>query len=175
MSKDIIESLLNKNRKYIMSQQNINSNKYFKNVEKKQLATTEVKKTKQESEDKTINKDCSEKNNINILNSSRDKNVYVKKVIKANLIHNIFFKINYFHILKSFLCFKDPKSKLVNYSHKIIVEDLSVERILKRLYSLEDIARFYSNEEEIKLDYMKNTRFKKINKYIYKIIYNTKK
>ena len=91
------------------------------------------------------------------------------------MIHKIFVKIDYLQILKSFLCFKDPKSKLVNYSHKIIVEDLSVERILKRLYHLEDIARFYSNEEESKMNYMKNTRFKKINKYIYKIIYNTKK
>ncbi len=175
MSKDIIENLLNKNGKYSISQQNINSNKYFKNLEKKQLTSTERKKTKQESEDKTINTDYLEKNNINKLNSSKEKNIYIKKVDKSNLIHKIFVKIDYLQILKSFLCFKDPKSKLVNYSHKIIVEDLSVERILKRLYHLEDIAKFYSNEEESKLNYMKNARFKKINKYIYKIIYNTKK
>jgi hypothetical protein len=37
MSKDIIESLLNKNKKYIMTQQNTSSNKYFKNLEKKQI------------------------------------------------------------------------------------------------------------------------------------------
>ena len=175
MSKDIIESLLNKNRKYIISQQNMNSHKYFKNLEKKQITTSVTKKNKQVTEDIAINTDYLEKSNINKLNSSRNKNIYVKKVDKTNLIHNIFIKIDYFQILKSFLCFKDPRSKIVNYSHKIISEDLSVERILKRLYRLEGIARFYSNEEENKLNYMKNTRFKQINKYIYKIIYNTKK
>ena len=176
MSKDIIESLLNKNRKYILSQQNNNSNKYFKNLDKnidiKQLTSSEKRKAKQESEDKSINTDYLEKNNINKLNSSRNRNIYLKKVDKTNFVHNVFIKMNYFHILKSFLCFKDPKSKLINYSHKIITQDLSVERILKRLYHLEDIARLYSNEEESKLIYMKTSKFKKINKYIYKIIYN---
>ena len=176
MSKDIIENLLNKNRKYILSQQNNNSGKYFKNLDKKLVAASERKKIKQESEDKSINTDYLEKNNINKLNSSSNvKNLHFRKIDKTNLIHNVFIKINYFQILKSFLCFKDPKSKLINYSHKIIAEDLSVERIIKRLYRLEEIVRFYSNEEENKLNYIKNDRFNKINKYIYKIIYNTKK
>ena len=98
MSKDIIESLLNKNRKYIMSQQNMNSNKYFKNLEKKQITTSVTKKNKQVTEDIAINTDYLEKSNINKLNSSRNKNIYVKKVDKTNLIHNIFIKIDYFQI-----------------------------------------------------------------------------
>ena len=175
MSKDIIENLLNKNSKYIMSQQNNNSHKYFKNLDKSQITISERKKTKQESENKTINKDYLDQNNISKLNSSKNRNLHIRKINKANFIHNVFIKINYFQILKSFLCFKDPKTKLINYSHKIITEDLSVERILKRLYHLEDIGRLYSNEEEDKLNHMKNDRFNKINKYIYKIIYNTKK
>ena len=175
MSKDIIESLLNKNKKYIINQQNMKSNKFFKNLEKKQITTSERKKIKQVSESKTIDSEYLEKNKINKPNSSRDKNIYVKKFDNINFVHNIFAKIDYFQILKSFLCFKDPKSKIINYCHAIITEDLSVERIIKRLYHLEDIARFYSNEEENKLNYIKNARFKQINKYIYKIIYNSKK
>jgi len=175
MSKDIIENLLNKNSKYIMSQPNNNSHKYFKNLDKKQITISERKKIKQESENKTINKDYLDRNNINKLNSSKNNNLHIRKINKTNFIHNVFIKIDYFQILKSFLCFKDPKSQLINYSHKIITEDLSVERILKRLYHLEDIGRLYSNEEEDKLNYMENDRFNKINKYAYKIIYNTKK
>ena len=68
MSKDIIESLLNKNRKYIISQQNMNSNKYFKNLEKKQITTSVTKKNKQVTEDIAINKDYLEKSNINKIN-----------------------------------------------------------------------------------------------------------
>ena len=82
MSKDIIESLLNKNRKYIISQQNMNSHKYFKNLEKKQITTSVTKKNKQVTEDIAINTDYLEKSNINKLNSSKNKNIYVKKVIK---------------------------------------------------------------------------------------------
>ena len=46
---------------------------------------------------------------------------------------------------------------------------MSVERILKRFYKLENIYHYFSNEEKEKYNITKNKRFKEINKYIYEI------
>ena len=40
--------------------------------------------------------------------------------------------------MKSFFCFKGKKMKLINLCNDIVQKDICVEKILKRLYSLEN-------------------------------------
>ena len=47
--------------------------------------------------------------------------------------------INYFHIIKSYFCFKDNKTKLIYICQSTIIEDMSIEKILERIYNLENI------------------------------------
>jgi hypothetical protein len=55
-----------------------------------------------------------------------------EKVIKA-LDHS-----NYFHFLKSYLCFKDPNTLLINECHEQYKEEVCIENILKRIYDSEE-------------------------------------
>ena len=58
---------------------------------------------------------------------NEDKNII--KVMKT---------LNMTNIIKSFFCFKDRKLKLINLCNDIVNKDICVERILKRLYTLEN-------------------------------------
>ena len=78
----------------------------------------------------------------------------------------MFKEINYCHILKSYFCFKDKNSKLINICYNIITKDICIERILKRLYELENIDYYLTNKNNKKLKSYKNKRFKEINKYL---------
>ena len=73
------------------------------------------------------------------------QNNKLKKVIDNNRELK---KINYFHILISYLCFKTKKTEIINLCDDIITEDLGVERILKRLYNLERLYPDFSSNEE---------------------------
>jgi hypothetical protein len=44
------------------------------------------------------------------------------KQIKIN--RNQIDKINYYHILKSYFCFKDKKTEMINFCNDIITEDM---------------------------------------------------
>ena len=46
--------------------------------------------------------------------------------------------LNFINIIKSFFCFKDKKLKLINLCDNIVQKDICVERILRRLYILEN-------------------------------------
>ena len=46
--------------------------------------------------------------------------------------------LNFINIIKSFLCFKDKKLKLINMCNDIVQKDICVERILRRIYILEN-------------------------------------
>ena len=99
----------------------------------------------------------------------KDKNDTKSDLSKDNIdINKTLKKINYYYIIKSFLCFKDKKTKLINLCHNIIIEDLCVERILRRLYDLERIYNFLTSEEENN-DYFSDNRFNEINKLLYDI------
>ena len=73
-----------------------------------------------------------------------NENEKIKKVIDNN---KEFKKINYFHILISYLCFKTKKTEIINLCDDIVTEDLCVERILKRLYNLERLYSDFSLNE----------------------------
>ena len=68
-------------------------------------------------------------------NSKNEKN----KILK---------EINYFHIIKSFFCFKDKKSQFINFSYNIIKRDMSIERIMERFYSIESMQYYISNQKK---------------------------
>ena len=173
MSGDIILSLLEKNKKYSLIQQNHNINNLFKNKENNSISLSERKDIKQESINKSPNKrntDYFEKNdeiiiNKSIHNNKNDKNEKMNKII---LNKNLIKEINYFNIIKSYLCFKDKKTELVNLYHDIIIEDMSIESILKRIYDLEPLYNLFSKEEKEKVILNKNEIFKEINNNIKK-------
>jgi hypothetical protein len=71
-------------------------------------------------------------------------NKKIKKVIDN---HQKLKKINYFHILISYLCFKTKKTEIINLCDDIITEDLCIERILKRLYNLERLYPDFSSNK----------------------------
>ena len=67
------------------------------------------------------NKDCT------LEMENEDKNII--KVMKI---------LNITNIIKSFFCLKDRKLKLINLCNDIVNKDICIERILKRLYTLEN-------------------------------------
>jgi hypothetical protein len=101
------------------------------------------------------------------LDKSRE-NIRIKnEPIEEKNINNKFVKeINYFQVIKSYFCFKNNKSKLIQLCDNLIIEDMSVERILQRLYNLERIYYSFLKEEKGKIKLIKIKRFKEINKCI---------
>ena len=173
MKKDIVEDLIFKDKKYSGKRKNFNVNKiitqnseiYLEPNKKRYESSDQINKINKEEISKNENIKSDEK-----LEKSNDKintfneNNKMKKVIENNKELK---KINYFHILVSYLCFKNKKSEIINLCDDIITEDLCVERILKRLYNLE---RFYSdlslNEEKVfknKIFELKNLKSKQNN------------
>ena len=55
--------------------------------------------------------------------------------------------LNIIYIIKSFFCFQDKKSKLINMCDDIINKEICVERILKRLYILQSICNLIIEED----------------------------
>lgn len=145
MKKDIVLDLITKDKRDSANKKNFNINKII--TQNSEIYLGQNKK-RYESSDKInkINKPDISENNENmkqeeisdkLYSNTFNENDKMKKVIENNKeLH----KINYFHILISYLCFKDKKTEIINLCDDIITEDLCVERILKRLYSLE---RFY--------------------------------
>ena len=174
MTGDIISSLLEKNKNHQLSQQSHNINNLFKNKENNGMNSSERKDIKHESINKSANLrniDYFEKKDEIIINKSIDnnKNDKTEKMNKISLNKNLINEINYFNIIKSYLCFKDKKTELVNLCYDIIIEDMSIESILKRIYDLEELYNLFFKEEKEKIALNKNERFKNINNSIYKI------
>ena len=73
--------------------------------------------------------EISTKNDLESVNKSENKSENINKIMK-NL------KIN--SIIKSFFCCKDKKTKIINLCEDIVKKDICIERILKRLYLIEN-------------------------------------
>ena len=67
-----------------------------------------------------------EKNDKNNKNNNNKDNIKIKE------------EINYYHIIKSYLCFKDKKTNFINHCYEYINKDLSIENLLKRFYNIEN-------------------------------------
>ena len=76
--------------------------------------------------------------------------------------------MNYYHIIKSYLCFNDDKTKLINCCDDLIKEELAIERILRRMNDMEDQINFISNSLNAS-NTRKNDKFDEINELIDKI------
>ena len=101
MSKDIIKNFLNKNNSNINYRNIININNKFNNNEKYSERTI----IKMKKLNMKITKNI-KKNNHNQIN--------INEEISNKKINILFKKINYCHILRSLLCFKDKYSRFIN-------------------------------------------------------------
>ena len=166
MSKDIIETLISRDKKLILRVQSYRINKFCKASENNNTTSIERKNTQYESVDMINNKlENSERIDKTKLNTSKnyiaDKNEKINQ-IKINKKH--IEKVNYFHILKSYFCFKDKKTEMINLCNDIITEDMCIERILERFYNLEKLSHNYldikKEKEKLNINKNKNDGFK---------------
>ena len=167
MSCDIIDALLNIKNDPRLSQQNNNN---INNLITKKLKKSErIKIIPKINQEKIIR--SSENNQESKLNKSKESNelICIRKINKKDINNNIIENINYFHIIKSFLCFKDERTKLINDCSRIINEDLCVGKILYRFYNLENICNYFSSKEVIEINIAKDKRFYEINQHIINI------
>ena len=160
MSKDIVTYLINKNNKIIIEDVNFKTNET--NDKENYL---EKKDINRESKDE-LNNSYMKEEKINTQSDIYQENGDLSnKKINADILSNL----NYFHIFKSYFCFKDKKTKLINKCHELVTEDICIERILSRLYELEKLPKFLSENGYIKLNLSKNKKFEEINECISQI------
>ena len=168
MSKDIIETLINRDKKHLIRIQSYRIDKLCKSNENNNTTPIERKNMQYESVDMINNKlENSERIDKTKLNTSKNNIAYKNEKIKQIKIINSYLNdLNYFHILKSYFCFKDKKTEMINLYNNIITEDMSVERILERFYNLEKLSHHYSEIKKDKLKKYKNSGFKGPKKFI---------
>lgn len=171
MNKDIIEQLIYK-------KQILNEDKYKKKINNNKLKiNNEIKVINADKKD--IKTDKLSKTNIldNIekscelqINKSYERNKITNQEMKNIIVENSksVGKINYCNIIRSFFGFNDIKSKFINSCNTIVNEDMCVEKLLKRLYNLENVYNYLSDDMEEE-SFIKNKEFNDIYKYIYEI------
>ena len=109
-------------------------------------------------------------NNIKGDSKSKDKTI-IKNVILKNMENNILNelkmkKINILNIILSYFCFKDRKSELINLCHNFIYNELSIDKILFRIFKLEKIYYLLSERDKAKIHYMNIKELEGINDYL---------
>jgi len=124
-----------------------NKDKNVKASERREIKDEEINETNIKN-----NKEAFDNNKFNISKENIILDNGKKNHFKIN--GKLLSEIGFCDILKSYFCFKDKKTKLVNDCHSIIIEDMCLEKILKRIYSLENISNYYY------LKKIKNKRFK---------------
>ena len=103
----------------------------------------------------------------------RDKQI-IKNVILKNIDNNLINelkmkKITVSSIIKSYFpCFKDKKTELINLCHSIILNELSIDTILIRLFKLEKIYNLLSENDKAKIHLMEIKEMEEINNYLNK-------
>ena len=158
MSLNIIEYLINKNE----AQSKKNRRKLI--VIKDKSKESSIRKISSEILDKSNNLHNSIKNSEMKLNSNNNKFLKKGKINNVDEKNKILKEINYFHIIKSFFCFKDKNIQFIIFCNNIIKQDMSVERILERFYIMENIHHYFSNEEKGNLRQIKSKRSFEIDK-----------
>ena len=167
MNTDIVYDILNQDKKYIPIKLTHINNLTKINQKNKNEYSSDKKIFQPELMNKINDNTLDENNEIIKLDKSKENLKMKKNAIEEKNINNEFIKkINYFYVLKSYFCFKDNKSKLIQLCHNLVIEDMSVERIIQRLYNLERIYYSYLKEETGKIKLIKIKRFKEINKCI---------
>ena len=139
MNKDIIRYILNSKEK----KENVRKKViFFKDKLFKQIYENDDK-SKNNLVEKSIKENKihdKEKSNasFNISNKDNTDNIFKVESIDNTIIINEMKNLNLLNVIKSFFCFKGKKMKLINLCNDIVQKDICVEKILKRLYSLEN-------------------------------------
>ena len=131
------------------------------------------KKLKDIDKDKTISEFDEKQNSKEIITKSNNIKLKDKSLKEKNI--KLLKNLNFCDIIKSFFCFKDTKTKLIDLCNKIINEDFCIDRILSRLYNLEKIYSLLGNQEYDKCNFNRKKDIKKINDYLFQINYETKR
>ena len=84
------------------------------------------------------NKIIEEKINSKVALDIQNKNCVLDYENEDKNIIRVMKNLKICYIIKSFFCFRDKKLKLINLCNDIVSKDICVERILKRLYILEN-------------------------------------
>ena len=99
------------------------------------------------------------KSDINLENTENINEQIKKKNEK------ILKQIHIINIIKSFFC-KGIKDKLISLCHELIINDMSMETIIEKFYSLQRIYKSIIDIEKYDLGLQKESKFRKINSLI---------
>ena len=166
MSKDIVRNILKEN-------ENINE------INEYRLFSEQNKKSKKIFKDILKNNIYSERKDINQQSKIEKQKIYkkIKLKTKDDIIKNndmnlkLLKKLSYWNIIKSFFCFKDKKTELINICYNLINEDLCIEGLLKKINKLENIYFLLSEKEKDK--FIRNIyidkKFKEVNNLIFQL------
>ena len=150
MKKDIIRNIISikeEKENYIKEKGSFSQEKKFSQIlEGNKESTTE-------KEDKCVKK-IEDNEIINTKNTfisyNNDCNIEEDKLMNRK-IDNVMKNLKVIHIIKSFFCFKDKKTQLINLCDRAINKDLCAESILKRLYKLENFCNIFVEKDKVKL------------------------
>ena len=134
ISKTISEFLLNKKMdkdiiRFILTSNDINKNNIAKENQIHEIFDNDYEKNRNRIID--IPKITDSSNDISTKNDLESEN-------KNERINNIMKNLKINSIIKSFFCCEDKKTKIINLCEDIVKKDICVERILKRLYLIEN-------------------------------------
>ena len=129
MSKDITKVLLNKASIIkLKNESNYDNKETIKDIENFNFMVESKNKINKSN---YIQKDLSINTNL--------KTEIANKKIMDNL--------NYFHIIRSYFCCQNEKSKLINFCNDLINNDLCIENLFARLYELERTVNLLLNKK----------------------------
>ena len=168
MHKDIIKYIITNKKKEI-----IQPNKIKKVFDINNINDTKIEKLENLENKISQNKIIEEKVNGVYSKVSLDtlnKNDDLEFENDDKIIIKIMKRLNFINIIKSFFCNKDKKLKLINICNDVINKDICAERILRRLYILENEYNSLIEEDTSK-PFIDNdiSKIKKIIKGINKI------
>ena len=135
------------------------NNKFNKNIEIKTKDLFSEKEIKSKIELNSIS--------INSNSENKDKQTNNKKLTKIK----IFNQLNFFDFFKSYFCFKSTKYKLIDICHDLFKEEICIDRILKRLYNLENYISY--NKDKSLRTIQTKSQYELIDEYL-SIIINEK-
>ena len=164
MNKDIIKNILSINEN---KNNNISKEKQFHKIFDNNFEIIKDKEEKKEVDSKHNDSTRSEG-----LPKQIKFEVISEKENNDDKITNVMKKLNTLAIIKSFFCFKDKKIKLINLCNDIIEKDICIERILKRLYLIENEFDILRNEKFFEIQNIIDSIYNESNE---KIKYKTDK
>ena len=150
MNKDIINYILvsNEKKEYRRDKIVFSKDKIFNQIfpidkiNKKYIAEKKIKKGSK------IDDEQISKASFNISN----KDDVLKEKSTDYEINNVMRDLDFISIMKSFCCIRGKKLQIINLCNDIVNEDICIERILKRLYTLENNYKLIvekSNESDL--------------------------